>query len=63
MDEESTDGGCGGLVEEPEYLTMNRKWILFHRHQYEIPPPPIPTMYWGVQDWVRYIDKHGEWKV
>ena len=61
MDEEKEGRGCGDMVEDSPYLTQNRKWILFHRHQYKIPPPPIPTVYWGVQDWVRYIDKHGEW--
>ena len=59
MDEENEGGGCEGVASDD--LTMNRKWILFHRHQYKMPPPPVPTVYWGVDDWVRYIDKHGEW--
>ena len=62
MDEEREDTECGGVVDDnPPYLTMNRKWILFHKHLYKCPMPPIPTLYWGVQDWVRHIDQNGEW--
>ena len=61
MDEKDNRGGCDDLVEDSGELTLNQKYIKFHKNQYKFPPPSVPSMYWNTSEWVAYIDKEGEW--
>ena len=61
MDEETREPGRSELVEGDSGLTLNQKYIKFHKNQYSFPPPPVPTEYWNAGEWVEFIDKYGVW--
>lgn len=42
-------------------LTWSEKIDLYHKQQYKVEIPPVSTMFWETADWIRFIDKHGEW--
>jgi len=34
----------------------------FRLGKYSCKVPPVFTGYWSVNDWIKYIDREGEWK-
>jgi len=33
----------------------------YDKHLYLMPVPPVTTHLWTKQDWINFIDSHGEW--
>jgi len=42
-------------------LTQEEKRAKYKAGEYAFPPPPVPHAGWGVDSWIRYIDKNGRW--
>ena len=42
-------------------LTLQDKYKMYKEGAYMFQPPPVCTTYWGMDDWVKYIDAHGKW--
>ncbi len=34
---------------------------MYRRGYYQFEVPPVHTAYWGKQDWINWIDGHGQW--
>jgi len=45
----------GGMTRE------EAKRFLFQKGFYSFPPPPVSTIRWDTEAWIRFIDKEGKW--
>ena len=42
-------------------LTQNRKIALYRSNRYSCKPPPCTTIFWEMEDWIKWIDNQGVW--